>query len=148
MRASIVVMPDVLGEDLFQVASGEYEQVVEAVLPDSAHPPFGEGVRPRGAHRGEDRLGADRGEDIAQAGGELGVAVADEEPHPPACVFEIGTEVACYLGHPGAARIVSGVMRKAIQHSRGTSLAKAATIARSDQLNRGRAAWRRRTDSC
>jgi hypothetical protein len=35
MRASVVVMPDVLGEDLFQVASGEYEQVVEAVLPDS-----------------------------------------------------------------------------------------------------------------
>ena len=80
---------------------GEHEQVVEAVLSDGAHPAFGERVRLRGAHRGEDGLGADRGEDVVEAGGELGVAVADEEPHPPAGVFEIGSR-SC--GRPGSPR--------------------------------------------
>ena len=47
-------------------------------------------------------LGADRGEDLVEAGGELGVPVADEEAHPPAGVLEIGAEVAGHLGHPGA----------------------------------------------
>ena len=35
----------------------------------------------RGTHRGKDGLGADRREDLIEAGGELGVAVTNEEAH-------------------------------------------------------------------
>jgi hypothetical protein len=53
-------------------------------------------------HWGEDRFDADRGEDFVEAGGELRVAVAYEEPHPSSCIFELGTEVAGNLGDPGS----------------------------------------------
>ncbi len=58
MRSAPVVVLDVLGEYSLQVAPGEHEQVVEAILAGSSDPAFGKGVRPRGAHWGEDSLGA------------------------------------------------------------------------------------------
>jgi len=105
MRPAPVVVADVLGKDSLEVSSGEREDVVQAVLSDGAHPAFGERVRVRGAHGGEDGFGAHRGEDVVEAGSELGIPVADEEPHPPVGLLELGTEVACHLGHPGAVRV-------------------------------------------
>lgn len=58
MRSAPVVVLDVLGEYSLQVAPGEHEQVVEAILAVSSDPAFGKGVRPRGADWGEDSLGA------------------------------------------------------------------------------------------
>jgi hypothetical protein len=43
---SMVVVAHVLGEHRSQVASGEHQDMVEAVLPDRAHPTLGERVRP------------------------------------------------------------------------------------------------------
>ena len=48
---------------------------------------------------------------VFEAGGELGVSVADEEPESPPCVFEVGGEVAGDLGDPGT----DGVGRDAEQ---------------------------------
>jgi hypothetical protein len=97
---SPVVVADVLGEDPFQLASGEHEQVIEAVFSDRAHPSFGVGIRSWRSDRSPDGLGADRGEDVVEAGGELGVAVTDEEPHSSPGVLEVTSEVAGDLGDP------------------------------------------------
>ena len=102
MRSAPVVVRDVLGKDSLKVMPRDDEQVIEAVLSDGAHPSLGEGVRVRGADRGEDALGVDRGEDLVEAGGEFGIAVTDEEAHPLAGLLERGTEVAGDLGHPRA----------------------------------------------
>jgi len=91
MRAALVVARDVLAKNHLEVTPGEHEYVIEAIFADGAHPAFGERIRSWRAHRGEDRLGADRGEDVVEGRGELGVAVADEEPHRPSRVFEVGT---------------------------------------------------------
>src|SRR5262249_10299991 len=65
------------------LGQGNWTRMVSAVLPDGSYPAFGEGVRLRGAHRGEDGLDAFRGDDAVEAGGQLFVAVADEELHSP-----------------------------------------------------------------
>ena len=49
-----------------------------------------------------DRLDADGGEHRVEAGGELGVPVADEEAEALPGIFEVGGEVAGHLGDPGA----------------------------------------------
>ena len=84
MRASLVVVRDVLGKGSLEVTPGDHEQVVKAVLADGSHPTLGGRVRVRGAH------------------GELGVAVTNEEAQPSAGIFEMRAEAAGHLGHPGA----------------------------------------------
>ena len=45
-------------------------------------------------------MDTDRGQHGVEAGGELGVAIADEEPEAAPRVFEVGGEVAGDLNHP------------------------------------------------
>ena len=47
----------------------------------------------------------DGGEDGVEGGGELGVAIADEEPEPLAGVVEVHGQVAGQLGQPRAGRV-------------------------------------------
>jgi hypothetical protein len=47
-------------EDLFEVAATDDQQVVEALVTDSAHPPLGNRVRPRRLQRCFDHLDAVR----------------------------------------------------------------------------------------
>ena len=75
--------------------------MVRAVLSDGAHRGSANAL-PSETRRREDPLGADRNEGVVEAGGELGVADADEESHPPSGLFELATEVARDLGHRGA----------------------------------------------
>ena len=42
---------------------------------------------------------------VSKAGGELGVAVADEEPEAAVAVVEVHEQVAGLLGEPGAGRV-------------------------------------------
>jgi len=44
MRAPVVEIADILGQDLLQMAFIEYEHVVEALGPDRFHPALGDGV--------------------------------------------------------------------------------------------------------
>jgi hypothetical protein len=53
--------------------------MVEALVADRAHESLGERVRTGRADRGANRLDADRGEDLVEASGELGIPIADEE---------------------------------------------------------------------
>src|ERR1035437_9509685 len=104
----LVVVADVLGEHLVEVSSGDDEEMVEALLADGADEALGVRVRTRRTHRRADALDADRGEDFVEAGGELGVAVADEEPEAPAGIVQIGGEVAGDLSHPWVIGIGGG----------------------------------------
>lgn len=82
------------------MASREDEQMVQALVADCADEAFREGVRSWGTHWRTDGLDADRREHVIEAGGELGVSIADEEPHPPSDLFELRGEVASGLGDP------------------------------------------------
>src|ERR1035437_3125238 len=104
----LVVVADVLGEHLVEVSSGDDEEMVEALLADGADEALGVRVRTTRTHRRADALDADRGEHLVEAGGELGVAVADEEPEAPAGIVHVRGEVPGYLGHPGTVRVGSG----------------------------------------
>src|ERR1017187_7727732 len=68
--------------------------MVEALGADGTHESLRVRVCTRRAHRGADGLDADGGEHLDEAGGELGVPVADEEPEASTGLFEIGGEVA------------------------------------------------------
>ena len=46
MRAPVIEIADILGQDLLQMALIEYEHVVQALRPDRSHPALGDRVRP------------------------------------------------------------------------------------------------------
>ena len=75
---------------------------VEEFAADGADEAFGDRVGPRCPHRCLDDPDVDGGEDGVERGGELGVAVADEEPEAAAGVVEVHEQVAGLLGEPGA----------------------------------------------
>ena len=59
----------------------------------------------RGARTGVNDADVGGGEDGVECGGELGVAVPDEEPEATAGVVEVHEQVAGLLGHPSAGGI-------------------------------------------
>jgi hypothetical protein len=60
----------------------EDQETVEEFAADRPDEALGDRVRPRRAHRCLDDPDVDGGEDGVEGDGELGVAVADEEPEP------------------------------------------------------------------
>src|ERR1035437_8544744 len=82
--------------------------MIEALGADGTHESLRVRVCTRRAHRGANGLDADGGENLVEAGGELGVPVADEEPEASTGLFEIGGEVAGDLGHPWVIGIGGG----------------------------------------
>jgi hypothetical protein len=81
------------------------EDAVEELASDAADEAFGDGVGPRCPHWCLDDADVDGGEHGVEGGGELGVAVPDEEPEAPAGVVEVHEQVAGLLGQPGAGRV-------------------------------------------
>src|ERR1039457_1587313 len=74
--------------------------MVEALGADGTHESLRVRVCTRRAHRGADSLDADGGENLVEAGGELGVPVADEEPEGSTGLFEIGVKLrATWVTH-------------------------------------------------
>ena len=79
MRAPVVEIADILGQDLLQMTLIEYENVVQALGPDRSHPALGDGV---GSRRSEWRanLGnANITHPTIEGGAVAAVAVMDEE---------------------------------------------------------------------
>ena len=70
LRTMFVVMSDVLGQNLLEMASTEDEDAVETLSADGAHESFGERVRPRSSNRGLDDEGALGAKHLVEAGGE------------------------------------------------------------------------------
>jgi hypothetical protein len=77
------------------------QQVVEAFAAQRADEALGDRVRPRCPDWGADDADVGGGEHGVEGGGELGIAVADQEPKPASVVAEVDEQVAGLLGDPG-----------------------------------------------
>ena len=76
------------------------QDAVEEFAADGADEAFGDRVRPRRSHRCSDDRGVDGGEHGVEGGGELAVAVADQEPEAPVDVVEVDNRLrASWVSH-------------------------------------------------
>lgn len=94
VRPVAVVVRRILGEDGSELTFMEDQQPVQTLVPDGADPPFGVGVRPRRPRWTAHDSDHDVGEHGVEAGGELGVSVADQEPEGVCPLAEFEDEVA------------------------------------------------------
>jgi len=106
VRALLVVMTYVGAQDAFSVPTTDEKEVVETLATCSAHPALGVRVGPRGPHRGADDLDALGGEHLVEAGGELRIAITDEEPEGWTLFCQVAHQVPGDLGDPRAARVL------------------------------------------
>src|SRR5262249_5332695 len=100
VRPVRVVVPGVLGQDPGGVVFVGGQDVVGALGADGAHEPLGVTVRPWSSRRcldDRDVLAAEHG---VEAGGELGVSVADEEAGRAHSIAQIHGQVASGLSDP------------------------------------------------
>jgi len=106
MRPGPMVVLDESGEHALQVASAEDQEVVQTLLAGSAYEPLGDGVGPRGTVGEAHDLHALGAEDLIECGGELGVAIMEQELRREGAVLELPGQVPRLLGHPLGGRVV------------------------------------------
>ncbi len=82
--------------------------MIEALLADGVDESLGVRFRTRRTDRSAHGLDTDRGEYLVEAGGELGVPVADEEPESPAGILQVRGEIAGHLCDPWTVRVGGG----------------------------------------
>ena len=99
MRALLVVMPDILFENLLEVALTEYKDVIQTLSSYGAHEAFGDGVGFWRAYRGADDAHSLRAKHLVERSRVLGVAVMDHELDLSQSIFY--GQVASLLGDPG-----------------------------------------------
>ena len=85
VRPMLVVMPDVVAKDCFEMVTAENERPVEALFSDGPYPPLRDRVRVRRSHRCLDHLDTFAGEHLVEAGGELRVAISDQNRNDRPC---------------------------------------------------------------
>src|SRR5664280_346992 len=100
-----VVVDDVVGQDIFQMASTEDQHPVQTLMTDGVDEALGEGVGPRCAHRGADDPDPLSLEDLVELVRELGVSVTDQEPGGMGAVVELHAQVSRLLHHPRSDRV-------------------------------------------
>ena len=74
-----LVVLDELSQCVLEVAATKDQHVVEDLAPSGPNPSLGEGVRPRRSVGQMDDLHTLALEDLVEAGGELGVPIAEQE---------------------------------------------------------------------
>ena len=92
----------VLAQHHCGMAPVDDQEAVEEFAADRPDEALGDRVGSRCPHRCLDDLDVDGGEDGVEGGGELGVAVADEEQKAAVGVVEVHEQVAGLLGELGA----------------------------------------------
>ena len=97
-----VVVLDELAQHHHEVAPSGDQHVVEAFAARRADEALGDRVRPRRLDWGADDGNVGAGEHGVEGGGELGIAVADQESELLGVVAEVDQQVAGLLGDPGA----------------------------------------------
>ena len=85
------------------MAATDDQDPVEAFRSDGADEPFRVRVRLRRSHRRVDDVDSFAAEDLVEGGGELAVAIVDQEAHPLEQARE--AEVARLLDDPGSGRV-------------------------------------------
>ena len=101
----VVVVLEVLAQDALEVALVADQEPVEALGADGADEALGVGVRDGRADRRLDDADPFAREHGVEGGGELAVAVSDQEPERGES--RVQGEVAGLLGNPGAGRVLS-----------------------------------------
>ena len=105
VRAVMVVVALELAQHGCGVSLVDDHKAVEEFAADGADEAFGDRIRPWRAHGRRDDLDVDGGEHGVEGGGELAVAVADQEPEAPVDVVEVHEQVARQLGQPRSGRV-------------------------------------------
>jgi hypothetical protein len=100
MRAVLVVVSHVLGEDLLEMTATEDEESVETLSAGGAHESLGDRVRTWRSNGRLDDPDALRAEHLVEAGGELRVSVPDEELDCSGALGEDDAQVAGLLDDP------------------------------------------------
>jgi len=106
VRPVLVVMPDVVAKDCFEMMTAKNECPVEALFTYGPYPPLRDRVRTRRSDGRPDHLDAFGDEHLVETGGELRVAISDQEPERPSVLGEISCEVAGDLGDKRAGRMI------------------------------------------
>ncbi len=109
--ALAVVVVDVLSQEALELAPAEYEQPVEALLPQGADETLGVRVGVRGPERRPDDRNPLGLEDFVEASTELRIAVVDQEAQRTLPAAAVDHEVARLLRNPCPTRIL-GAARK------------------------------------
>jgi hypothetical protein len=89
VRSVSVVVLDELGQDLVEVSWSGDEDVVEAFAAQGADPALRDRVRPGSLRRRLEDADSVCVEDVVDGSGELGVAIADQEPELLGAVGEV-----------------------------------------------------------
>jgi hypothetical protein len=101
--APLIVVLDVDAQDVFEVAVAEDQEPVQALIANGADESLCVGVRLRRLHGRVDNLDSFAAEHLVESGGELAVAIVDQETHPLKQVGE--AEAARLLDDPGSGRV-------------------------------------------
>jgi hypothetical protein len=96
-----VVVPGVDAEDVFELATADDQEAVEALVADAANPALHVGVRVGSPDRHADESDVLARQKSVEGARELRVAVVDQEPHLLFAVVELHQQVARLLQHPG-----------------------------------------------
>jgi len=96
-----VVVGDVLGQDLLEMAATEDEKPIQALAACGANKALRDRIRSRGSYRSLHYLDAVGAEHVVEADGELRVPVADEELDRAGALGQHEAQVA-RLGSPTA----------------------------------------------
>ena len=105
MRPVLVVVPDVVDDEAFELAAVPDDGVIEEFSTDRADTSFSERVRYWGPGRSLEDLEAFGSEDLVEGGDELAGSVADQRAGTGELVGVFGEQVAGGLGGPGAGRV-------------------------------------------
>jgi len=80
IRAVLVVVIAILGQQRKRMCLVVHEHMIEEFATQYSDNPLADRIRPRGAHRRLDDVGAERGEHVIERCGESRVAVTDDKP--------------------------------------------------------------------
>jgi hypothetical protein len=105
MSSFVMVVLDVLGDGMVQGSFAEKDHAIEAFLLDRLHESFGIGVQIRAARRQGQGFDAGSAQDHVKAGGEFGVAVAEEITATPDQIAAVHRQIPRGLAHPGVGRV-------------------------------------------
>jgi hypothetical protein len=89
MRTLPIVVVDVVTKYSFEVTTTENEDRVEAFSPNGPHPTLRVGVGPWRSDRRLDHVDVFGAEHLVEAGGELSIAIPDEELDGPSAVTQV-----------------------------------------------------------